>query len=283
MFQGWGIAEETPEIARLVERLRANERRLRLGCSALEPDVTASVLWRMVAENVLEARPWRVDGMASLDGLCERALRLRGGPDGARERRMMREKAHVLQRHLSPRQTLPSAPDDLLGLWDEATRLEPLVRLEIDTPRWRVAEDGLPFTGMGMAWLFGPKPLTPGRETSDPEDIPTLVGELLEFVGTSDLSPEVVAAHMPHLVGHVHPFVDGNGHTSRMLLCDLLSRSGYGVPTLVAYVDCFAALRSDWSTLMQASCLGRARADELVCSQLRLVLNAQDTAREAFG
>jgi hypothetical protein len=96
MFQGWGIAEETPEIARLVERLRANERRLRLGCSALEPDVTASVLWRMVAENVLEAKPWRVDGMASLDGLCERALRLRGGPDGARERRMMREKAHVL-------------------------------------------------------------------------------------------------------------------------------------------------------------------------------------------
>lgn len=280
MLTGWGIVGQTHEMTALAGEIRANEERLRRGWQGLAPGEAAGLLWQMVSEGVCEARAWGGEGVA-LGDLCERALGLRGEPKEVFGRRLMRERARVLLHVLSPRDRHdpPKAPADLLRMWDEATRLEPEVRLRVDAPRWRVAEDGLPFTGMGTLWLFDePLPLRPGGETASPDDIPALVEELLGFIGENGFEPEVAAAHAPHLLFYIHPFVDGNGHLSRMLLCDLLMLAGYGAPTLVSYVDCYHMHREELSALVRSVLLGEADPGELVALQLRFLLEAQEAA-----
>ena len=127
---------------------------------------------------------------------------------------------------LAAPQEPPRTPADLLSLWDEATRLEPLVRLRISEPRWRTGEDDVPFTTTPLSRALGtdPVPLPCGKKTADPARIPALVDGLFDFLSTGDLDPVLTAVHVPHLIGRIHPFVDGNGHTGRLLMCDLLAR-----------------------------------------------------------
>jgi Fic family protein len=128
---------------------------------------------------------------------------------------------------------------------------------------------------MSRAVLYEPQPLPLGADTANPDDIPSLVDALIDFINTSGLTPEIAAAHTRHLSVYIHPFVDGNGHTSRMLLCDLLMRAGYSAPTLVSYIDNIQPHKSEWSTLLRSVLLGERGADELVSHHLRTLLEAQ--------
>ena len=67
---------------------------------------------------------------------------------------------------LAAPQEPPRTPADLLSLWDEATRLEPLVRLRISEPRWRTGEDDVPFTTTPLSRALGtdPVPLPCGKK-----------------------------------------------------------------------------------------------------------------------
>lgn len=273
MFSDWAVVEETDEMAALVCKLRTNERDLQGQWAKLEPKPATSMLWHLVAGDVDEAQAW-YDAPQPLEELCERALRLRGTV-GAPARAVMRERARILLHAMGPRRALPQEGADLLGMWAEATRLEPHVRLNVDVARWRTAEDWLPFTGMSRRFIDGPKPLPAGAETARPENIPALVEDLIAFVNESGLTPEVTAAHARHLFVYIHPFVDGNGHTSRMLLCDLLMRAGYAAPTLVSYVDSAKLHRREWSSQLRSVLLGESEANELVSLQLRTLLEAQ--------
>ena len=186
---------------------------------------------------------------------------------------------------LAAPQEPPRTPADLLSLWDEATRLEPLVRLRISEPRWRTGEDDVPFTTTPLSRALGtdPVPLPCGKKTADPARIPALVDGLFDFLSTGDLDPVLTAVHVPHLIGRIHPFVDGNGHTGRLLMCDLLARAGFGAPTLVAYVAVHRRRESQWDALMDSACLGRVGADELVSFQLRMLAKARAVATQALG
>ena len=52
MLTGWGIVDQTHEIAALVGELRADEERLRRRWQDLAPDEATGLLWQMVSEGV---------------------------------------------------------------------------------------------------------------------------------------------------------------------------------------------------------------------------------------
>lgn len=61
-----------------------------------------------------------------------------------------------------------------------------------------------------------------------PEAVPPLMQELVEWLrGESDVHPVLVAGIAQFQLVHIHPFVDGNGRTSRLLSTLCLYRSGY--------------------------------------------------------
>lgn len=61
-----------------------------------------------------------------------------------------------------------------------------------------------------------------------PEDVPALMGQLTRWLGTeTDIHPVLVAAIAQFQLVHIHPFVDGNGRTSRLLSTLCLYKSGY--------------------------------------------------------
>jgi len=61
-----------------------------------------------------------------------------------------------------------------------------------------------------------------------PEDVAPRMRELVEWLGReSDIHPVLLAGVAQFQLVHVHPFVDGNGRTSRLLSTLCLYRSGY--------------------------------------------------------
>ena len=271
------------ELEGLLRSLREGEERLRCSFSP-EQGVSAAALWGLIADGVTEAAGWYADG-EPLGALCERALKLRGGLSAGPERLAMRERARIFEHLSKAAQEPPRHPADLLALWDEATRLEPAVRLHVSEARWRTEEDSVPFTKTPLSRATGsdPNPVPPGKQTADPGDIPALVDALLAFLGAGDLDPVLTAVHAPQLIGRIHPFADGNGHTGRMLMCDLLSHAGFGAPTLVSYITVHRRRAWEWAELMDNAGLGRAGADELVSFQLGMLQEAQGIAERPLG
>jgi Fic family protein len=61
-----------------------------------------------------------------------------------------------------------------------------------------------------------------------PQDVLPLMRELVEWLRTgTDIHPVLVAGIAQFQLVHIHPFVDGNGRTSRLLSTLCLYRSGY--------------------------------------------------------
>jgi Fic family protein len=61
-----------------------------------------------------------------------------------------------------------------------------------------------------------------------PEAVPPLMRELVEWLrAESEIHPVLVAGIAQFQLVHIHPFVDGNGRTSRLLSTLCLYRSGY--------------------------------------------------------
>lgn len=61
-----------------------------------------------------------------------------------------------------------------------------------------------------------------------PHDVPPLMQELVFWLGqNTDIHPVLVAGIAQFQLVHIHPFVDGNGRTSRLLSTLCLYRSGY--------------------------------------------------------
>lgn len=63
--------------------------------------------------------------------------------------------------------------------------------------------------------------------TPPPSDVPILMRELVEWLsGPSDIHPVLVAGLAQFQLVHIHPFIDGNGRTSRLLSTLCLYRTG---------------------------------------------------------
>ncbi|XP_045774317.1 protein adenylyltransferase Fic [Maniola jurtina] len=75
-----------------------------------------------------------------------------------------------------------------------------------------------------------------GHIPPGPMEIPKLMGQFLEWVNSEDaleLHPVRYAALAHYKLVYIHPFIDGNGRTSRLLMNLLLMQAGYP-PVIVA-------------------------------------------------
>ena len=272
---GWEPPEVTPELATLIEHARDTERALLGKLRLLSTRQLDALVRKMVVGGADGACEPPLDPHLGIDELCEACLEVRGPIDRGDDRSLMREHARIHLRLVGDSPAMRS-PRDLLALWDEATLRELRIRLFVEEPRWRTAADGVPFTGTRMAALLGPIPLVPGQETADPADIPQLVEVIAGFARRDDLPPEVVALGMYYLIFRIHPFADSNGHTIRMLACDIMHRAGYCEPTLHAYIDARNARHEEMGKLSIDVALGRATPQDHIAFHLNVVLQAQE-------
>ena len=275
----WRTPALTPELGELVDRARERECELRPRLQQSDARQEYAVR-SLIVGDALDVCDPPLDMQLPLEELCERAIEARGPVDGGVSRKHLRERAR-LYLHLSRGSWRLCDPDDLLELWDIATRREPVVRNAIDEARWRTADDPVPFTGARLAWLFGVQPLKPECATADPRDIGPLVESIVSFVRESDLPPELVAFGVKFPMFFTHPFYDGNGHTTRLLVCDTLSKAGYSSASLLALLDRLQKSRPEISRM-----LGRLRTSEIASSEefvalhLGKLIEAQEAVTE---
>ncbi|HXA59270.1 MAG TPA: Fic family protein, partial [Streptosporangiaceae bacterium] len=78
----------------------------------------------------------------------------------------------------------------------------------------------------GAIYVTGPDPLEPVYTGPDPDLVPGLMSELLDWLNTGDLdTPALVRAAMAHLnLVSIHPWRDGNGRMSRCVQTLILAR-----------------------------------------------------------
>ncbi|WP_291992534.1 Fic family protein [Candidatus Accumulibacter sp. ACC003] len=85
-----------------------------------------------------------------------------------------------------------------------------------------------------------------------PEQVAPLMRELIEWLrGDTDIHPVLVAGIAQFQLVHIHPFVDGNGRTSRLLSTLCLYRAGYDFKRLFTLSEFFDRDRSAFYAALQ--------------------------------
>ena len=111
---------------------------------------------------------------------------------------------------------------------------------------------------------------------ASPEETPVKMHELMDWyeeVGRYDISPIIIAALFHHKFVEIHPFDDGNGRLSRILMNLILMQSGY--PPVVVKTDD----RKNYYSLLSRADVGDTwtfveYVAELMQSSLQLYLKA---------
>lgn len=86
-----------------------------------------------------------------------------------------------------------------------------------------------------------------------PFDVPILMAELTDWLQNERVLPPVlVAAIAQFQLVHIHPFVDGNGRTSRLLSTLCLYRSGYDFKQLFTISEYYDRNRQDYYHALQS-------------------------------
>ena len=85
-----------------------------------------------------------------------------------------------------------------------------------------------------------------------PQEVPPLMQDLVAWLRQdSDIHPVLVAGIAQFLLVHIHPFVDGNGRTSRLLSTLCLYRSGYDFKRLFTLSEFYDRDRSRFYRAIQ--------------------------------
>ena len=86
-----------------------------------------------------------------------------------------------------------------------------------------------------------------------PGDVSPLMHELVEWLkDPGELHPVLVSGIAQFQLVHIHPFVDGNGRTSRLLSTLCLYRSGYDFKRLFTLSEFYDRNRNDFYTALQS-------------------------------
>ena len=86
-----------------------------------------------------------------------------------------------------------------------------------------------------------------------PYDVPPLMAELVAWLNTeSDIHPVLVSGIAQFQSVHIHPFVDGNGQTSRLLSTLCLYRAGYDFKRLFSLSEHYDRNRTGFYTALQS-------------------------------
>jgi Fic family protein len=85
-----------------------------------------------------------------------------------------------------------------------------------------------------------------------PYDVPPLMAELIAWLNTiSEVHPVLVSGVAQFQLVHIHPFVDGNGRTSRLLSTLCLYRAGYDLKRLFSISEYYDRDRTDFYAALQ--------------------------------
>ena len=86
-----------------------------------------------------------------------------------------------------------------------------------------------------------------------PYDVPLLMTELIDWLQNEKKIPPVLLAGIAQFqLVHIHPFVDGNGRTSRLLSTLCLYRSGYDFKKLFTISEYYDRNRQDYYNALQS-------------------------------
>ena len=86
-----------------------------------------------------------------------------------------------------------------------------------------------------------------------PYEVPILMAELMDWLQNERTIPPVIAAGIAQFqLVHIHPFVDGNGRTSRLLSTLYLYRSGYDFKKLFTISEYYDRNRQDFYQALQS-------------------------------
>ncbi len=86
-----------------------------------------------------------------------------------------------------------------------------------------------------------------------PEEVPVLMKEFVEWLNTEkDISPVLVAGVAQHRFVDIHPFLDGNGRTARVLCTLILYRNGYDFKRLFSLSEHYDKKRQDYYKAIQS-------------------------------
>ncbi|OGO39936.1 MAG: cell filamentation protein Fic [Chloroflexi bacterium RBG_16_57_9] len=86
-----------------------------------------------------------------------------------------------------------------------------------------------------------------------PGDVPTLMRDLVDWLnGPGDVHPVLVSGIAQFQLVHIHPFLDGNGRTSRLLSTLCLYRSGYDFKRLFTISEYYDRDRSAFYAALQS-------------------------------
>jgi Fic family protein len=85
-----------------------------------------------------------------------------------------------------------------------------------------------------------------------PEQVPPLTRELVEWLrADTDIHPVLMAGIAQFQLVHIHPFVDGNGRTSRLLSTLCLYRAGYDFKRLFSISEYYDRDRASFYAAIQ--------------------------------
>lgn len=86
-----------------------------------------------------------------------------------------------------------------------------------------------------------------------PPDVPLLMRELVDWLNeTTEIHPVLVSGIAQFQLVHIHPFVDGNGRTSRLLSTLCLYRSGYDFKRIFTISEYYDRDRSTFYRAIQS-------------------------------
>lgn len=86
-----------------------------------------------------------------------------------------------------------------------------------------------------------------------PYDVPLLMAELIDWLQNEQTIPPVLVAGIAQFqLVHIHPFVDGNGRTTRLLSTLCLYRSGYDFKKLFTISEYYDRNRQDYYQALQS-------------------------------
>ncbi|MCJ7459419.1 MAG: Fic family protein [candidate division Zixibacteria bacterium] len=86
-----------------------------------------------------------------------------------------------------------------------------------------------------------------------PLDVPNLMRELVDWLNkTEDVSPILVAGVSQFQFVHIHPFIDGNGRTARLLSTLILYKTGYDFKRLFTISEYYDKARPSYYQAIQS-------------------------------
>ena len=216
---------DSAAICGLVEAMRGREAEVRCLLGEADPAAVRRACRQAALDLLPEPAAWAF--LADLDspGFASAVYGLPRDVRTAPHRRVAREVARVSSLLCGGGLPVPGCADDFHRLWEAAMEGEPRWDAGYPTSAFRTNRAVI------RKSLFSDEVL---QVCADPGDFERELDSLVAFLADARLLPEERAACAYALLEWTHPFMDGNGHTGRMLLLSAL-QGLYSLPSMTFF------------------------------------------------